>query len=90
MNRLALGGASPRWTKQGIGSNGPLDIWRLSRTKAAWPWETGAAVGISENGAIDPVTGYPEGNAALWELDGAEPLGRLLLHDGALYGTTNR
>lgn len=37
---------------------------------ADWVNQEGVAVGASTNGAIDPLTGWPESQAVLWRRDG--------------------
>jgi probable HAF family extracellular repeat protein len=44
---------------------------------ALWINESGQAVGISENGTIDPLIGFPEFRAALWENGTIRDLGTL-------------
>jgi len=44
---------------------------------ALWINESGQAVGISENGMIDPLIGFPEFRAVLWQNGGITNLGTL-------------
>jgi len=44
---------------------------------ALWTNESGQVVGISENGMIDPLIGFPEFRAALWQNGGITDLGTL-------------
>ena len=44
---------------------------------ALWINESGQAVGISENGMIDPLIGFPEFRAVLWQNGGIKNLGTL-------------
>ena len=44
---------------------------------ALWTNEAGQVVGIAENGMIDPLIGFPEFRAALWQNGGITDLGTL-------------
>jgi probable HAF family extracellular repeat protein len=48
----------------------------------------GQIVGVSENGAIDPLTGFPEVNGVLWSNEGIIDLGTLG-GNGSVTGTVN-
>jgi probable HAF family extracellular repeat protein len=53
---------------------------------AIWTNEAGQIVGISENGMIDPLIGFPEFRAVLWQDGGIKDLGTL---DGGYQSVAN-
>jgi probable HAF family extracellular repeat protein len=71
----------------------PSDLGTLpGGTSSCTQWinERGVIVGGATNGTIDPLTGYPEVNAALWKNGTIRNLGTLGGNESVAFGLNNR
>jgi probable HAF family extracellular repeat protein len=62
----------------------------INSSYVLWVNPKGDAVGISTNGMIDPITGYPEGDAVLWKDGQITNLGTLGGNESFANGVNNR
>jgi probable HAF family extracellular repeat protein len=77
-----------RWQNGVLSDLGTLPGGTSSCTE--WINERGVIVGGATNGAIDPLTGYPEVNAALWKNGTIRNLGTLGGNESVAFGLNNR
>jgi probable HAF family extracellular repeat protein len=77
-----------QWQDGVLSSLGALPGGSSSCTQ--WINERGLIVGGATNGAIDPLTGYPEVNAVLWTNGAIRNLGTLGGNESVAFGLNNR
>jgi len=74
--RACYAGHAARWDNGTLTDLGALP--KGASSSAAWINTNGVAIGSSQNGVIDPLTGLPEGQAVRWDKAGhIHPLGTL-------------
>src|ERR1700741_4039141 len=64
------------WQDSGLTELGPL-LDLTNSSVQLWVDERGVVIGVSENGLIDPLTGFPEVDAVVWKHGQITDLGTL-------------